>query len=228
VAHLETTPTLGATADAAFAVMWDHLVLVDPLGPSDAIFCFGSRSASVPTVAASRYAEGLAPTVVVTGGGPTAHERPEADVYADALVDRGVPAGAIVIERLARHTGENVALGLEALRGVCDPRRLVAVSWALGMRRAIATFARQRPDLEVLASPALPDDRPRWDASPENVADALGEWDRLEVYAERGFISPQPRPAEVVDAARVLRSELSSAAALGRPQRGAPPARTGR
>lgn len=196
--------------EEAFGRLWDHLVVADALAPCDAIFCFGSRSRSVPATAAELFRCGVAPVIVVTGGGTVADGRCEADAYADALQVLGVPAEAIVVERFARHTGENVELGLAALRAVLDPQRVVAVSWAPGIRRAVATFARHHPELEVLAAPALPDDRPRWDANPVNVIDALGEWDRLEAYAARGLIAPVPRPLEVIEAAEHLRAGLTA------------------
>lgn len=215
---MEPTRVEHLGVDEAFVRLWDHLVVDDELKPSDAIFCFGSRSPSVPAVAAELYRRGVAPLVLVTGGGQV-EGRCEAMAYAEDLLGRGVPADAIVIEPRARHTRENVDLGLAALRSAGDVRRLVAVSWALGMRRALATFARYRPDLCVFASPARPDARLRWDATPDNIQDALGEWDRLERYAALGDIEPQPRPREVVEAAIVLRSHLTTDAGSARPRR---------
>ncbi len=226
--HLERGVARRSAIDAAFAVLWDHLVVADPPEACDAIFCFGSRSRSVPNTAAGLYRRGIAPLVVVTGGAPGTDGRSEADAYAAALEDAGVPAAAIVLERHARHTGENVLLGLDALHAVAAPRRIVAVSWALAMRRAVATFARHRPDLHVLAAPALPDERPRWDAEPQNIRDALGEWDRLGAYGVSGHIAAQPRPPTVEAAAKLLRSAVSGDRHPVRSRRGAPPPRSDR
>ena len=225
--HVEASPIAAAPVADAFRRLWDHLVVVDPEVPCDAIFCFGSRSSSVPAAAAGLYQRGVAPLVVVTGGVAAADGRCEAEAYADALVGRGVPPEAIVVERHARHTGENVALGLAALDRVGPPRRIVAVSWALGMRRALATFARHRPALEVRAFPALPDDRPRWDATPENIHDAMGEWDRLAAYSARGDISLERPSAAVRAAAGVLAAEVRRAGGRERSRRGGPLPRTG-
>jgi hypothetical protein len=226
VTQVEPTTTRERSVDDAFALLWDHLVVVDPIEPADAIFCFGSRSRSVPATAAGLFARGVAPVIVVTGGGRMDDGRFEADAYAADLADRGVPSDAIIVERQARHTGENVVLGFDALARSSNPARLVAVSWALAMRRAVATFAHHCPELHVVAVPALPDERRRWEATAVNVFDALGEWDRLDVYAARGQIAPQHRPTDVVDAVRVLRSIVNPEPGPGRGRRDARHPRT--
>lgn len=219
--------TRRASLEAAFSRMWDHLVVADRVEPCDAILCFGSCSPSVPATAALLHAQGVAPLVVVSGGGRMADGRREGDAYAADLVGRGVPSSSIIVEREARHTGENVALGLAALPRELRIRRIAAVSWALAMRRAVATLGHHRPDLEVVAVPALPDDRPRWDATHHNVQDALGEWDRLEAYSRRGIIAAQPWSPEVADAAHLLRSAIDPQPGLVRSRPGAPRSRTG-
>jgi uncharacterized SAM-binding protein YcdF (DUF218 family) len=56
--------------------------------------------------ASSAYREGLAPTIVVSGG-RSWNGRVEADALADALALRGVPREALLLERESRTTHEN-------------------------------------------------------------------------------------------------------------------------
>ncbi len=200
--HVEPPPEVVRS----FATVWDHLVVEDPLMASDAILCFGTRYPRVPDRAAALFHLGVAPLVVVSGGPPVPEAPSEADLMAAALIEHGVPSGQIVRERRARHTGENVSLGLAALGEETVVRRLTLVSWPLQARRSCATTDRQRPDLVVASAPALRRPGWRWRPTPRRVGFALGELDRLHRYADEGHVSPQPAPAPVDEAAAVLRA----------------------
>ena len=200
-------------ARRAFRTVWAHLVVEDPVEAGDAVFCFGSRHHRVPERAAALHAAGVAPLVLVTGGPAAAGEPPESTVFAHRLVELGVPAARVVEEPAARHTGENVELGLAALRRHQEVRRLVLVSWPLAARRTLATFARQHPEIEVCSAPALRRAGWRWCPTPRRIGLALGELDRLERYAVHGWIAPVDRPAAVAEAVEVLRGEHARLAA---------------
>ena len=198
--------------DVAFRALWRHLVVADPTGPSDAIFCFGSRDRAVPARAAELHAAGVAPLVMVSGGGLIDGHRTEADVFAEDLVARGVPPEQIVRERESRNTGENVTFGVRGLEVHVRLRRITAVSWPLVARRCRATVARHHPTVTVASAPALAHPDEVWAATPRTVRAALGEWDRLGTYVARGFTVAQPRPPEVRTAVRTLRRALADAA----------------
>lgn len=200
---------LGSEVDAAFRELWRHLVVADATGPSDAIFCFGSRDRAVPARAAELHAAGVAPLVMVSGGGLIDGRRTEADVFAEDLVRRGVPAEQIVRERESRNTGENVTFGVQGLEVHVRLRHLTAVSWPLVARRCRATVARHHPTVAVASAPALAHPDEVWAATPRTVRAALGEWDRLGAYVARGFTVAQPRPAPVRAAVRTLRAALA-------------------
>lgn len=195
----------------AFATVWDHLVVEDPLRAADAAFCFGSRDRRVAPVAAALHRRGLAPRVLVTGGADPSLGVAEADRMARALRAGGVAADRIVVERAARHTGENVALGVAALRAVAPARRLLLVSWPLAARRCRATFGARHPEVEVVSVPALPAAGVRWGPTWRRVRLALGEIDRLERYGASGDVAVVPVPRPVRDAVAELRAGLGSA-----------------
>lgn len=203
----------------AFAAVWAHLVVEDPVprpaDRHDAIFCFGSRHWRVPERAAALFHAGAAPLVVVTGGPAAPGEPTEADRFARALVARGVPSSAIVEEHEAIHTGENVRLGLEALRRRSPSGRLLLVSWPLAARRCRATFGVAAPEVEVASAPALRRPGWRWVPAPRRARDALGELARLDRYGALGIIEPHPTPASVRAAADVLAAALSADGAAG-------------
>lgn len=193
----------------AYRALWGHLVVEDPPTESDALFCFGSRHHRVPEVAAALHRRGVAPLVLVTGGPEGPGEPAEADLFAARLEEAGVPARAIVRERVARHTGENVDLGLAALRRRAAPRRLTLVSWPLAARRCRATLGRAAPEVVALSAPALARPGDRWSPTVRRARLALGEADRLARYGAFGLVAPQPVPAPVRRAVGILRVELS-------------------
>ena len=200
---------------AAFEAAWDHLVVEDPIEPVDALFCFGSRHWRVPERAAALFAQGVAPLVVVTGGPSTLGDASEAERFAADLMAAGVPEDRLVLEHRARHTGENVVLGLARLRRHVDPQRLALVSWPLAARRCRATFARLAPEVVVSSAPALRRPGDRWRPTLRRIRFSLGELDRLERYGAEGLIAPEVRPTAVRDAVPVLRAALGWVEAPG-------------
>lgn len=193
---------------AAYACLVDHLTAQDAVRPVDAIFCFGSRDLAVPARAAALHTAGVSALIVVTGGPHTAGSC-EADVFAEVLIELGVPSGHIVRERRSRNTGENVLMGLAALHEqVGLPRSLASVSWPLASRRCLATFARHEPTIDVVAAPAMHRRPIAQQCTPRTVDRALAEWSRLDRYADDGLIARNEAPSQVHQAAALLQSAM--------------------
>lgn len=95
------------------------------------------------------YKAAKAPLVVVSGGSPVGG-RSEAAQMRDLLILMGVPLAAMQLERESRNTYENAVYTGELLRerGV---RRILLVTSALHMRRAVPLFEKQ--GLEVVPAP---------------------------------------------------------------------------
>ncbi len=190
--------------------IWRYLRPVEAPARSDVIFVFGSRGMEVPRRAAELYAAGWAPCVLVSGrtGPMTEHvfDRPEALVFEDELVRRGVPASAVVTEVDAGNTLENVRFGMSALATAGQrPRSALLVAKAFAMRRCLATFARQHPDVAVRACPPAGSliahlDRSRADFAARLVAEVR----RLDVYGAAGDIAPCTVPSAAREAAREI------------------------
>jgi uncharacterized SAM-binding protein YcdF (DUF218 family) len=90
--------------------------------------------------ATSAYREGLAPLIAVSGG-RSWDGAVEADVLGTALIERGVPAEALVYERRSRTTHENAVRTAELLlaRGA---RRVGVVTCDWHLPRALYCFRR--------------------------------------------------------------------------------------
>ena len=202
--------------EALLTPIWGFLARTDEPAPSDVIFVFGSRDLGVPRRAAELYAAGLSSRVLVTGRlGPMTEgvfDKPEALVFADELTKLGVPDRAITTEERASNTLENVRFGMAALRAAGQtPRSALLVAKALVMRRCLATFARQHPEVEALGCPPAGSlehqrDRPRAAFAARLVA----ELDRLDAYGTNGDIQPQVIPENVRGAERRVRALLAT------------------
>lgn len=121
--------------------------------------------------------------------------------YREYAVEQGVPAESILVEPRATNTAEN----LEYSRQLLGVRR-IAVKSVLIMsrpyqqRRAYATCKLIWPEVDVVcaSNPLDLDDYVRSIGDPQRVVNMLvGDTQRIEVYAERGFAVPQEMPDEV-------------------------------
>ncbi len=196
--------------------VWSYLAVSHRPRPSDAIFVFGSRDLAVPRRAAELFLDGHGERIVVSGRfGPRTEgvfPKPEALVFRDTLLDRGVPDSRIVTEVEAGNTLENVQFGMRALRAAGrSPRTALLVAKAFVMRRCLATFRRQYPGVGVWACPpqgvlASHRDRPRV----AFVTRLVAEIARLDRYGRQGDIAPQLVPAAVGRAVQRIESLLAN------------------
>lgn len=111
-------------------------ILVLGVGPEDLTTPLSARAKVNVRLAAARYAEGLAPFIIVSGSAVHPRDTPhvEALEMRRALIERfGIPAAAIVVEPYARHTTTNLRNAtrrLVALRAPLDREMLVVSNTA--------------------------------------------------------------------------------------------------
>ena len=193
------------TTNELARTLWDYMLLGHALAPADVILVLGSNDVRVGEHGARLFLSGLAPLMVCSGnlGRLTAgrFEKSEAETFADAAVRLGVPRSAIMIEDASTNTGENIdrSRALLASAGV-RPARVILVQKPYMERRAWATFKRRWPEPELrVTSPPIPFDAyPTPDIPRDLVIDILvGDVQRMQVYADRGFQVPQPMPEDV-------------------------------
>jgi DUF218 domain len=188
-------------------LLWSYLTGAADEHPSDVLFCFGSLNLGVARRAATLFDQGLASRVLVTGGAVGGIEpfATEAEAFAHVLRERGVPPERIVTEHLASNTGENVRFGMRALteRGIVV-RSATLVAWPTSLRRCVATFIRQYPDVVTYTQPSF-DGVALYESSLAHAVEiCLAELERLRTYPSLGYISEQAIPEAVELAAERL------------------------
>ena len=198
----------GPDIDRLARVIWNYHHVNHVLRPADCVIVLGSHDTRVAERGAEVFQEGLAPVIVFSGnlGALTSGmwNRAEAEIFADVAEAQGVPRDRMLIEARSTNTGENVVFSraLLAQHGIA-PRRVIAVQKPYMERRTLATFWQRWPGPEVLVtSPRL-----SFDAYPSEairrddvIHIMVGDFQRLIVYAKKGFSVTQDIPAEVMDA----------------------------
>jgi uncharacterized SAM-binding protein YcdF (DUF218 family) len=196
------------TIDADARTIWDYHHVHHTLEQADAIIVLGSHDTRVAERGAEVFLAGWAPRIVFSGrlGALTSEiwTRPEAEIFAEVAQARGVPRSAMLLERRATNTAENVAFSraLLAEAGI-HPRRVIAVQKPYMERRTLATFRQVWPEVEVMVtSPEIDLARyPRDGITRDDVIHIMmGDLQRLIVYGRRGWSVPQDVPEEVMDA----------------------------
>lgn len=185
--------------------IWDYHHLHHELEPADLILALGSNDLRVAGHAADLYLQGWAPRLMMSGNvGALTRDRfrkPEAVMFAEIAMERGVPESAILIEAESTNTGENVAFSRRVLQehGL-DPARIILVQKPYMERRSYATFMKVWPGKQVIVSspPIAFSDYPTPELPRDLVINIMvGDLQRIRLYPALGFQIEQEIPDEV-------------------------------
>ena len=182
-----------------------HDLRQDPR-PVDVCIGLGGHDTGVADYTAALYHEGYFSQIVFTGANAATTRETfpggEAVGYRDRAVERGVPHEAVLLERFARNTAENVEYSREMLRARSIPAKSVMfVTKPYHQRRVHATCRVVWPEVDVYCvSPPLPlDEYVQSIGDVDRVIDMLvGDTQRLTVYAERGYIADDQKVPSAV------------------------------
>lgn len=179
---------------------------------ADLILALGSHDVEVADHAARLYLAGQAPRLVCTGGlgkmTGGVWSQPEAVVFAQRCEALGVPRSAILTEPRSTNTGENFTFTRALLEGMgLAPRTGVIVCKPYMALRAWATGTCQwsqvdwyvrAPEIafEDYFGPQRPLER--------DLPVMVGDFQRLTVYAQKGYQAPVPVPDGLWDVYRRL------------------------
>ena len=194
--------------DKLAKVIWDYLHLNHQLKKADCIFVLGSNDTRVAKYAADLFLQGYAPYIIFSGGlgrlTKDIFQKPEADIFADIAVKRGVPPAKILIENKSTNTGENIEFTKKLLdeKGL-DFNSFILVQKPYMERRTYATFKRLWPEKEfIVTSPQISfEEYPNQQLSRDFIINIMvGDLQRIKIYPERGFQIYQEIPEKVWEA----------------------------
>ncbi len=197
-------------------ILWDYLSLHQEPEKADVIVGFGCYDSNVARRAAELYRLGYAPKILFTGGlgrnTTGLFTRSEAENFAAVAMEWGVPEGDILLETKSTNTKENIEFTRTLLEekkiphghilGVHKPymeRRIHAamgVYWP-GQRFSVTSF---RQTLEE----ALAESERQGMTREGTVSTIVGDFQRIDLYARKGYQLPQFIPEEALEAFRRL------------------------
>lgn len=197
-------------------ILWDYLHLGQEPQKADILLGLGCYNEDIPQRAAELYRAGYAPLVVFSGAlGRNTRSmwtESEASRFARIAVESGVPEEAILMEDRAANTGENLMFTRQLLLDRAIPvKTVLAVQKPYMERRIAAAFPVYWPEVSVtITSPQLTmEDYFRrvqaWGRTKEDTIHMLvGDFQRIPIYAEKGYQLPQEIPHRVQEAFEAL------------------------
>ena len=193
-------------------VIWDYLCLNQKLENADCIVGFGNFNTDIARRTAELYHEGYAPKVLFTGGVGRNTEgllpEPEAIRFARVAMDCGVPEEDILIEDKSANTKENIEFTRSLLkqRGIASDH-ILGVHQPFMERRITAAMGVYWPEVKFsVTSPrvTIPEylARAKDQGISENasVSVIVGDFQRMDLYAKKGYQLPQHIPEEAWNA----------------------------
>ena len=196
-------------AHEALSTIWKWMRLGMEAEKADCIVGFGCINDDIAIRCAQLYLEGFAPRILFSGGlGRNTKSRwstSEAERYRDIALGLGVPEDVMLIEKRSTNTGENIVFSREILRaeGLAE-KKLLCVHKPFMERRVWAAMKAYWPEADfTMTSPQLSMEeyieRTMAQGMTEKaVIDVIvGDVQRMEIYARKGYQIPQPLPDEV-------------------------------
>ena len=197
-------------------VIWDYLCLHQQPQKADVIVGFGNFNTDIARRAAELYRQGLAPKVLFTGGLGRNTEglltEPEAVRFARVAMECGVPAEDILIEDKSTNTKENIEFTRRLLEEKGIPHgRILGVHQPFMERRITAAVGVYWPGLDFsVTSPrvTIPEylaaAKKQGVSEDASIAVIVGDFQRMDLYAKKGYQLPQHIPEEAWAAFRRL------------------------
>jgi uncharacterized SAM-binding protein YcdF (DUF218 family) len=164
-------------------------------GKADLGLLFGTRH-GVEEFCAAAYAlwqRGMFPKLLVSGGATAGQAEPEAEAIAGQLVNMGMPAEALILEKAATNTGENVIFSrrlAEETLGLDSVGSLMVIGKVCSMRRYLMTLERHWPQPRRFACAVnyFGVERERWHEHDEFRRRVLAEFTKIPEYLKQGFL----------------------------------------
>ncbi len=193
-------------------ILWDYMHLNQEPEQADVIVGFGCYDEDIPKRCAELYHAGYAPFVAFSGGlGRNTSgiwTKTEAERFAAVAIAEGIPADRIILENKSTNSAENLLFTPKVLaeHGI-KAEKIIAVHKPYMERRLWAAMQVYWPEVQAIyTSPRV--------TLEEHIAHAerigmtgrgvietiVGDIQRMELYAHKGYQTPVEIPAKVWEA----------------------------
>ncbi len=190
-------------------IIWDYMHLNVPLTTADCIVGFGNYCEEIAVRSAQLYTDGYAPKVLFTGGlgRNTDHmwQESEARRFAKIAIEHGVLEDDLIIEDQSTNTGENIQFTKEKFASLgMDIKSMIGVHQPCMERRIYAALQVYWPEIKaMITSPQLTVEEYIHTSMKQGLSEhrvievMVGDYQRIDVYARKGYQIPQVIPEEV-------------------------------
>ena len=187
-------------------VIWDYLCLGEQPRKADCIVGFGNFNVNIARRAAELYHQGYSDKILFTGGlGRNTLgmlPEPEAVRFAKVALECGVPESALILEDQSTNTAENIRFTHDLLAKLgLSHDHLLGVHQPFMERRIKAAFGVYWPEVELtVTSPQVTIPEYLEAAKTQGVTERasieviVGDFQRMELYAQKGWQVPQEIP----------------------------------
>ena len=190
-------------------ILWDFMHMDQPLEKADVIVGFGCYDEDIPKRCAELFHKGFAPFVCFSGGlGRNTDKlwsKSEAERFAAIAMAEGVPENRIILENKSTNSAENLLFTPKVLEEMgIKAEKIIAVHKPYMEKRFWAAMQVYWPQVQaVYTSPQV--------SVEEHIAHAekigmtrkgvietiVGDVQRMELYAQKGYQAPVVIPDEV-------------------------------
>lgn len=197
-------------------VLWDYMYLGEKLKKCDCILGLGCADKRIPKRCAELYHQGYADIIIFSGGfGKITRNiwrKTEARTFLEIALKLGVPRDKIILENKASNTGENFLFTDKLIKEKgLDIKTFLIVQKPYSERRNYAAFKALLPDKECIVTSVGPDFFKYVDDFVQRKGDfkdlislIVGDVQRIDVYAQKGWQIKQDMPEEVRNALQEL------------------------
>ncbi len=194
--------------------LWAYMHMNMPLEKADCIVGFGCYNEQIALRAAELYHQGYAPKILFTGGlGRNTKDmwtEPEAQRFARIAISAGVPRDAILIEDRSTNTAENILFTKEMLSDQ-QIHQIIGIHKPFMERRLHAAMGVYWPEMKcIITSPQVSIEEYVRQSTLEGLDETrvievlVGDFQRIDVYAKRGYQLPQQIPESAWNAFHAL------------------------
>ena len=205
----------------AGSAIFDYLRLEDPLPrETGLIIGFGHFDLRIPRLCGELYQKYKAPVLFTggTGSGTADLGRPEADAFRDELnsLFPGIPPDQVLAENRSSNTTENILFSGILWRettGKSFPDSAILVATPYRQRRVFQTCEKNLGSRRFFNAPVpstFSAELQRFRSKGQDLLTLLaGEIERLVVYAEKGCITAEKVPRQILDLCETIRQALN-------------------
>ena len=193
-------------------VLWDYLRYPCVLQKADCIIGFGNYNCDIALRASQLFRDGYAGKVLFSGGlGRNTlglQSMTEADRFAETAIKDGMNPRDVLIENRSSNTAENIRFARKLLEdNQIYAQKLIIVHQPFMERRIKAAFDVYWPEVKIMTTSFETDIDTFFEHAVKYgvtekmvVEEVVGDFQRMELYADKGWQSRQEIPPSAWDA----------------------------